>query len=403
MPDKAAHGPEESSGEDQSRRRIIGISAFLVFAAGLALVAWISAGAPSDDQAETISSIPVTTFEAIHHDGYTVERSFVGRVEARRESSVGFELAGRVARVAVDEGDTVASGAVLAVLDTDRLRARHAAVAAQRDQATSQARLAEVTRGRVVEAKALDAVSSQALDEAELGLATRQAELKSAEASLEQIDVELAKSKLRAPYDALVVSRAVDEGQVVASGSPVLHLLERQRPRARIGVTGDASRDLSLGSVLDVEIDDQRLRGTVQAILPMRQRGTRTVDVIIELDAWLDGGSNPTDGPEGPAVAVRSGDLARLHMERRLETSGFWLPMSALTESSRGLWAAFVLNADGVLERRELEMLHEEADEVFVRGTLQHGERVVRTGLHRLVPGLPAHAVESSIPEETTP
>ena len=57
----------------------------------------------------------------------------------------------------------------------------------------------------------------------------------------------------------------------------------------------------------------------------------------------------------------------------------------------RGLWAVYVADAaDGetaVLERRELEVLHQEADRVFVRGTLADGERVVVGGRHRLVPG----------------
>ena len=40
------------------------------------------------------------------------------------------------------------------------------------------------------------------------------------------------------------------------------------------------------------------------------------------------------------------------------------------------------------LARRELELLHQEADRAFVRGTLKAGELVVGEGLQRLVPGL---------------
>jgi hypothetical protein len=41
----------------------------------------------------------------------------------------------------------------------------------------------------------------------------------------------------------------------------------------------------------------------------------------------------------------------------------------------------------GVIERRELEILHQETDRVFVRGTLASDDRVVVAGIHRLVPG----------------
>ncbi len=70
--------------------------------------------------------------------------------------------------------------------------------------------------------------------------------------------------------------------------------------------------------------------------------------------------------------------------------------MTALTESSRGLWACYiaepVASRDRLgsethrLRRRELEVVHQEVDRVFVRGTLSAGELVVSEGLHRLVP-----------------
>ena len=46
-----------------------------------------------------------------------------------------------------------------------------------------------------------------------------------------------------------------------------------------------------------------------------------------------------------------------------------------------------VVNRSSVLERRVVEVLHAEADRAYVRGTLQDGDWVVRTGVQRLVPG----------------
>ena len=39
------------------------------------------------------------------------------------------------------------------------------------------------------------------------------------------------------------------------------------------------------------------------------------------------------------------------------------------------------------VERRQVEVVHAAADRAFVRGALRTGERVVTTGIHRLVPG----------------
>jgi hypothetical protein len=53
-----------------------------------------------------------------------VARSFVGRVEARQESDLGFEIDGMVVGVEVEEGDIVEVGGVIATLGSERLRAR---------------------------------------------------------------------------------------------------------------------------------------------------------------------------------------------------------------------------------------------------------------------------------------
>ena len=47
------------------------------------------------------------------------------------------------------------------------------------------------------------------------------------------------------------------------------------------------------------------------------------------------------------------------------------------------------------IERRYVEVLHEETDRVFVRGALKVGERFVTHGLHRIVPG---QVVSLSVP-----
>ncbi|MEM8932053.1 MAG: efflux RND transporter periplasmic adaptor subunit [Acidobacteriota bacterium] len=349
-----------------------------------------SASPPTDEQALALPVL-ITTLDAA--SGYTVRRAFVGRVEARRSSRVGFELDGRIATVVVDEGAPVEMGDVLATLDTARLQARRATLEAARDQAEAAVALAEATHARVTSASALDAVSSQALDEAALGLQARRAALDQARAAVGQLDVELAKSRLIAPFDAHVVDRFTDEGQVVDAGTPVVELVERRRPEARIGVAGDVVDSLAPDQSRPITIGGRVVDGTIRTVLPTRDPSTRTVEVVVDLEADLDADAGDH--------ALRVGDLAHLHLETEVASVGFWLPRTALTESRRGLWAAYVVAGDasrsgGTLERREVEVLHEESERVYVRGALATGERVVVDGLHRLVPGLAVRTVEKA-------
>lgn len=353
----------------------ISLTAFMVF---IALVPVFIATAPGNakpnEKHEQLLTIDSMILNA--SSGYTVTREFVGRVEARRESRVGFELDGLVSSVLVEEGDFVEKGKVIAVLDTELLRARRAEFSANRKQAWASMKLAEGTRQRVREANELNAVSSQEWDEAERNYSALKAALDQARSAVNRIDVRISKSQLKAPFSALVAERFVDEGQVISAGTPVLGLLESSKPEARIGVAGEAIDTIRTGDIYSVEVRGKSIAATVRAILPVRKTNTRSVDIILTLNTEFDG--------------IRSGDLARLQWDKRVNQAGFWIPLSALTESSRGLWAVYVINLNeggvGVLERRELEMIYQKTDRAFVRGDLSDGMSIVRSGLHRLVP-----------------
>lgn len=316
-------------------------------------------------------------------DAYDVERSFIGRVEAARESELGFELAGLLQKVWVEEGDAVARGERVAALDTERLRSRRAELEAAREQALAQLELARSTDARVGEAAELNAVSTQEWDEARQALQARSAAVQQLEAQIRSLEVEIEKSTLQAPFAGVVSARRVDEGEVLDAGRPVVRLLEAGQLEARVGIAAAEAARLSAGDELAVTVRGQTFTGRIKAVLPEREAATRTVTVLLEL-------------PDAAAFA-RSGDLAEIQLARSVQASGFWLPTSALTESVRGLWSCYVAEpsddgqGDGIyrIARRDLEVLHATTDRVYVRGTLHPGERVVTEGVHRIVPGQP--------------
>ncbi len=367
--------------ESKSRwtRRAASLGALLALVFALAAFAWWTTPEPTD-----LTGLPGTeplrvSAERIEIvEGYTVTREFIGRVEAAQASDLGFELGGLIARVAVDEGDVVAAGAVIARLDTDRLEARRDELVATRDQARANLELAIRTRDRLDKALAKNAVSKLQWDEADQGRVAREADLERAEAAIRSVDVDIDKAVLTSPYDAVVARRFVDDGRVVEAGVAIVTLLERRHPEVRLGVAGGSVEALREGSVLDVRVRDRVIAGSVATILPTRDSTSRGVDVRIVLDAEING--------------IRQGDLARVEIERFVAERGAWVPLQALTEGRRGLWSLSVVDPDedglAVLAREDVEAVHTESDRVFVRTGLVTGTAVVGRGLHRVVPGL---------------
>ena len=107
------------------------------------------------------------------------------------------------------------------------------------------------------------------------------------------------------------------------------------------------------------------------SVSPSVDPATRTVKAILRLD---------------PGAFVPAGQIVRLDLPRRFKQPGFWVPTTALSEGTRGLWSLYAV-VDGKVARHAVEVLHVESRRVFVRGTLKDGDRVIRSGIHRLVPG----------------
>lgn len=366
-------------------RPLSGLVFLIVLIGAFAVSIWVlRSGAEERIAAEPDPTSPplvVRVVEARRLAGYEVEREFVGRIEARRTSRIGFEVAGKLARVRFDDGDLVEAGQLLAELDVERLHARRKEFAAALREAEARRDLAERTFARNRIAIEGNAISRQELDETRQTLAAQEAGVDRLEAAIDSVDVDIRKSRLHAPFEGRIAVRLVDEGTVLDVGDPVFDLIERTSPRARIGLSVPASRRVGVGSVQRLRIDGQELQGRVLALLPRLERASRTIEALIEIDAELG--------------AIRDGEMARLHLRMTTDTPGYWLPLSALSENSRGLWSCFVVVEDAdsetgrAVELRELELVHARTDRVYVRGSLAQGEMVVFEGAHRLVQGLP--------------
>ena len=384
---------------------------FLVAAASAALLAFSTSGCTGDASADqrpngddsvldasTIARpLSVSVMPVPEPTSFEVTLSYQGQIEARRSSRVGFDLAGTVTRVRVDEGDIVNHGETLAQLDTSRQEARLRQLEAAVTEAETGAALAGSTLERVQRAYGRSAVAIQEVDEARQARDAAAASLDRAKAQRDLVAVDIEKSRLHSPFRAIVLARHVDEGQVVAPGTVVLELVEIDKPRARVGVPPAVARELqeeaqtnSDSSYLNLVVADRQVAGKLLASLPQQRAATRTVDLLLELDE--------------PLGSLRIGETVRLERRETGSATGYELPVSALTESSRGLWSSLVavpreaVGADSQLyelEQRPLEVVEIDTTGsdlgrsavALVRGAIEPGEMVVKEGLQRLVTG----------------
>ncbi|HEY9736690.1 MAG TPA: efflux RND transporter periplasmic adaptor subunit, partial [Trichocoleus sp.] len=358
-------------------------------------------------------ALPVQTVRLTSVDRYDTQRTYTGEIVARRSSSLGFEGSGTLIKLLVDDGDTVAAGQPLAQLDVRSLEAQRQQLVAQKDQALAQLReletgprqeniaaaqaavadleqqvaLAQIQRQRRQELYNRGAISLEELDQQSFGAGSLENRLQQAQsqldellagsrreqvdaqtarvrqldASLQAIDVDLSKSLLRAPFSGTVSRRLVDEGTVVSGGQAVLKLIEGSTLEARIGVPTQVADTLSVGSSQSIQVGGTALPATVTALLPELDAASRTVTVVLAVQA---------------EAAVTVGQTARLVLTETQVGEGFWLPATTLVPGERGLWSVYVTvpKLDGVgfeVARRDVELLHTEGDRILIRGMVQ--------------------------------
>jgi RND family efflux transporter MFP subunit len=330
------------------------------------------------DAAEALppAPLPVRAVPLSILDGYAIPERFVGRVEPSRSTALAFERGGLVSEILADEGDAVAAGAVIARLDVaalgherERLEAALAALAA--DLALAESTLA---RRRALSGRGFD--SAQSLDEASFAVAALQARLRQTEAELARVALDVDKSTLRAPFAGVLSTRRLDEGAVVAAGAELAMLQETARPQARVGAPADIAADLVPGATVALQTLAGEMEGVLRAASPDLDPATRTRSLLIDL---------PADAP------LAMGEVVRLVLSRPVADRGAWVPLGALQEGDRGLWAVYLAAPDGqgghVARRESVEALHVEEGRVFVRGAFADGALLVTEGVNRLTQG----------------
>lgn len=330
------------------------------------------------DEAATPLTVQVARIAL--QDTYTVPQDFIGVLEPRQDTGLGFESGGTLAEVLVDEGAMVAKGQVLARLDTRSLEAQKTRLEASRDALVAQVDLARLTYDRQKALADRSFASQQASDQARLTLAELEAHRAEAEAAIRETEIALDKAELRAPYAGIIAARLVDEGARVGAAAPIVQIQENAAPQVRIGLSPSVAARLAQGDQVEVRIDGTTYPAHFASRGSELNPVTRTVEVLFDL---------VTD----TSTALPYGAVARLTVTHEVAERGTWLPLSALSEGPRGLWTVLYVD-QGQVVREAVEVLYANETAAFLRGAIPDGAQVITSGTHRVAPGQTVRASE---------
>lgn len=352
------------------------------------------------------------------------QRFGIGSVEAQRSWALGPTATARLRRLAVDVGDRVQAGQVLAEMDLvdfdERLRALDASVARAASQQQAAAALASDAAARLALARAnhqrnLDLarqqfISTGALEGREQELRSAQAALAAAESNVQasQLDAQRLAAeraglkeqrerlRLRAPADAVVVAREGDAGATVVAGQAVFKLVDPASLWLRVRIDQGQSAGLAVGTPAQVVLRSQPQQthaGRIARLEWLADSVTEERLVLVALDAV-------------PA-AVSIGEMAEVTLLLPTSPSGLRAPSASVSnwQGRSGVWRLQAGQAEFV----PVHVLARGADgQVLLRAAdtarpLGKGDAVVVHSQRALAPGARLRTVHSLLPGTAQP
>ncbi|WP_286263218.1 efflux RND transporter periplasmic adaptor subunit [Thalassotalea atypica] len=322
---------------------------------------------------------------------FSIEREYVGRVVSKQQTNLSFEYAGRLKTVLVDSGEHVTKDQVLAEQDTELLSIKADELRAQVKQVEAQIRLNKANLKRINALIKDGYASEQNIDElhAEQGVlaASREGLL----ANLASLNYQISRGKLTAPYDGVLSERFIAEGDIVSSGVPAFKLIKQSHQEISVGIPFQVAKNINQGGALTVEINQLRLTAKVLSIGQEINTINRTVQVRLALEI-ID--------------ARYNGQLARVFIDDEQSKSGYWVPISALTDGIRGQWNMYQtsLTPEGNYQVSAVivDVLYSTQEHAFVDTAHSESMEIIGSGLHRYVPGQVVRKAETASVSEGT-
>ena len=343
-------------------------SAVIAIVLTVATVGWMLSGqlglgeaespSPGTVAAQAPEPLPRVRVQRLSAKSHQVAIMVRGRTQAGRRVDVRAETDGRIVEIAATRGDTVGRGDILAQLAVEEREAKIE---------ESRARL----RQRRIHYDATAALAKKGLSSKE-AMATAKADIDAAKAAVRQVELEIARTRLRAPFDGLLLEGHAELGDYLKKGD-------------RFGRIIDLDPILFVGSVTERSVawlrpglpavarslDGRPVHGTLTYIAHSADPAARTYRIEVEA--------------QNPDYRIREGLTADITIEVDTRMAHFVTP-ALLTLADDGAIGLKTVDDGNRVRFRPVEIIEDTPDGVWLGG-LPAVVRVITVGQDFVVAG----------------
>ena len=291
-----------------------------------------------------------------------------GTVVSRNDARISSEVAATLAWIA-EPGTVVRRGDTIARLDGARLSLELRDNEAALKRLDAQLGLLSTQRARL-ENLAGQSVAQSQLDEALSRERMAEQDVEQARVARDRARLDLDRATVRAPFAGIVAERVQQAGEFVASGAPLLRLVNDRELEVVARAPLGSADTVAAGATVSLVDGERKTSGTVRAVIPVGDERSRMVELRIAL----------------ADRSLRVGTPVRVEIAPRSLKAVVTVPRDAVI-LRQGASYVMRVRADNTAERVAVNLGPGRDNQVQIDGTLRAGDRVIVRGGERLEPG----------------
>jgi len=301
--------------------------------------------------------------------------AYSGTVMPTEYVQVASRMSGYVKNIRVHEGEAVKKGDLLLSVNPTEAAAGVTQARAQVAKAKAALATAEENYNRFKALYAEQAIPKQQFEQVELGYTAAKNDYAAAQAGLRQAMTQIGYADVRAPFDGIIFSKKVSNGQLVGPGQALMVFYNPGQLEVDVQVDDVAYYQLKLGEQVPVQYAGpnrvpQQSNATVESLVVASDPHTHTHTVKLLLPA---------------TSQVEGGAYARVMIPVQQQPA-IVVPQSAV-QVRAGITGVFVVNGDGNAEFRMVTLGEQRGDNVVVLSGLAEGDRLIVSAQGELVNG----------------
>ncbi|WP_350238213.1 efflux RND transporter periplasmic adaptor subunit [Pectobacterium colocasium] len=375
-------------------RGLTPLAAVLMLSGGL-MLAGCDGG--NNQQGGAQQQMPEVGIVTLKTEALNVMTELPGRTSAYRIAEVRPQVGGIILKRNFVEGSDVKAGASLYQIDPATYQANYNSAKGSLAQAQAQAEIARLTVNRYKPLLGTNYVSKQDYDQAVATSRQADAAVQAAKAAVDTAQINLAYTKVNSPIEGRVGKSTVTEGALVATGQATALTTVQQLDPIYVDVTQSSNDFLQLKRELE--------NGTLK-----QSAGKANVRLLLENGTeYTEAGtlefSDVTVDETTGSITLRAifpnpqhnllpGMFVRARIDSGVNPTALLVPQQGITRDPRGQATAMVVGEGDKVEPRTLTTSKAIGDKWLVTEGLKAGDRVIVTGLQKIIPGAQVKAKE---------